>query len=362
MPPAFGRDVAAERRAVLARTHRIHKTQRRERGVELIEADAGLNDRDVVLGVDLDDRVHALEREDDAVGPRDARARQSRTGTARGDRNPELVTDAHHGGHLRGRAGQHNRERSHGSGRQRLVVRVVVSDGVAEQHVLRRQHLQRAALPDQPSGLCRRRVPAGQARGAGRPSRPGLRSRRRIATVTWREDGGTPMYPNTRGRTRPMSGDTSTCPMRRPIRSSTRCCARAAPSSAITARSLSSVNEDVTLPQFRSLVVLATAGPQTVSALADRLAVHASTMTRMCNRLVTRGLVVRAPSASRSPRSGYRADDHGYISGGKRDGRAARASSTTSCGAWATTTGVAVVVALDKFAQAAGEATCSDES
>ncbi len=65
----------------------------------------------------------------------------------------------------------------------------------------------------------------------------------------------------------------------------------------ITARSLSAVNEDVTLPQFRTLVVLATAGPQTVSALADRLAVHASTMTRMCNRLVTRGLVVRAPSA-----------------------------------------------------------------
>jgi DNA-binding MarR family transcriptional regulator len=65
----------------------------------------------------------------------------------------------------------------------------------------------------------------------------------------------------------------------------------------ITARSLASVNEEVTLPQFRSLVVLSTAGPQTVSALADRLAVHASTMTRMCNRLVTRGLVVRVPSA-----------------------------------------------------------------
>ena len=65
----------------------------------------------------------------------------------------------------------------------------------------------------------------------------------------------------------------------------------------ITARSLAVVNEEVTLPQFRSLVVLATGGPQTVSALADQLAVHASTMTRMCNRLVTRGLVVRAPSA-----------------------------------------------------------------
>src|ERR1700704_3828323 len=66
---------------------------------------------------------------------------------------------------------------------------------------------------------------------------------------------------------------------------------------AITARSLSGVNDDVTLPQFRSPVVRARGGPQTVSALADRLAVHASTMTRMCNRLVTRGLVVRAPSA-----------------------------------------------------------------
>ena len=66
---------------------------------------------------------------------------------------------------------------------------------------------------------------------------------------------------------------------------------------AITSRSITSVNPDVTLPQFRSLVVLATVGPQTVSALADRLAVHASTMTRMCNRLVSRGLVLRAPSA-----------------------------------------------------------------
>jgi DNA-binding MarR family transcriptional regulator len=65
----------------------------------------------------------------------------------------------------------------------------------------------------------------------------------------------------------------------------------------ITARSLSSVNAGVTLPQFRTLVMLATRGPQTVSALADHLAVHASTMTRMCNRLVTRDLVVRAPSA-----------------------------------------------------------------
>jgi len=66
---------------------------------------------------------------------------------------------------------------------------------------------------------------------------------------------------------------------------------------AITARSLSSVSAEVTLPQFRTLVVLATRGPQTVTALAENLDVHASTMTRMCTRLVTRGLVVREPSS-----------------------------------------------------------------
>jgi DNA-binding MarR family transcriptional regulator len=66
----------------------------------------------------------------------------------------------------------------------------------------------------------------------------------------------------------------------------------------ISARSLSSVSEDVTLPQFRTLVLLATRGPLTVSAIAEGLDVHASTMTRMCNRLVTRGLVVRTPSAT----------------------------------------------------------------
>src|SRR5207244_1392780 len=65
----------------------------------------------------------------------------------------------------------------------------------------------------------------------------------------------------------------------------------------ITIRALASVSDEVTLPQLRTLVVVSLQGPQTVSALADRLDVHASTMTRMCSRLVARGLVVRTPSA-----------------------------------------------------------------
>jgi DNA-binding MarR family transcriptional regulator len=64
----------------------------------------------------------------------------------------------------------------------------------------------------------------------------------------------------------------------------------------ITERSLAAVHADVTLAQFRTLVVLSTQGPQPVGALAEHLDVHASTMTRMCNRLVSRNLIVRAPS------------------------------------------------------------------
>ncbi|WP_245666048.1 MarR family winged helix-turn-helix transcriptional regulator [Actinoplanes subtropicus] len=60
-----------------------------------------------------------------------------------------------------------------------------------------------------------------------------------------------------------------------------------------TARSLSRLDEDVTLPQFRTLVVLVSRGPQRVVDLAQELAVTSSTAVRMCNRLVRKGLVVR---------------------------------------------------------------------
>jgi DNA-binding MarR family transcriptional regulator len=123
---------------------------------------------------------------------------------------------------------------------------------------------------------------------------------------------------------------------------------------AITTRSLSSVNQDVTIAQFRSLVVLATAGPQTVSALADRLAVHASTMTRMCNRLVTRGLVVRAPSAVDRREVVIALTKMGTSV--VEDVMAARRRELDHVvRRMGDDDRVAVVVALDKFARAAGE-------
>ncbi|MGI8757183.1 MAG: MarR family winged helix-turn-helix transcriptional regulator [Acidimicrobiales bacterium] len=64
---------------------------------------------------------------------------------------------------------------------------------------------------------------------------------------------------------------------------------------AIAARSLSASQEDVTLPQYRAIVVLCAGGPTTMSELAEELACSASTATRLCDRLVAKGLVHRAP-------------------------------------------------------------------
>ncbi len=60
----------------------------------------------------------------------------------------------------------------------------------------------------------------------------------------------------------------------------------------VAARSLD-LPDDVTLAQFRALVVLAGHGPQPVGALAAELAVHASTATRLVDRLVAKDLVER---------------------------------------------------------------------
>jgi DNA-binding MarR family transcriptional regulator len=66
---------------------------------------------------------------------------------------------------------------------------------------------------------------------------------------------------------------------------------------AVAARSLAAVDHDVTLPQYRALVVLASRGPQRPSELAEALSVHPSTITRLCDRLVTKRLVRRGESA-----------------------------------------------------------------
>jgi DNA-binding MarR family transcriptional regulator len=62
---------------------------------------------------------------------------------------------------------------------------------------------------------------------------------------------------------------------------------------AVAARSLADAGEDVTLTQYRSLVVLASRGPKTVAELADLVAVTPPTASRLCDRLVKKGLIRR---------------------------------------------------------------------
>lgn len=62
---------------------------------------------------------------------------------------------------------------------------------------------------------------------------------------------------------------------------------------AVSLRSLAAGPEQVTLPQFRMLVLLAGHGEMNLVTLAERLAVNPSTALRMLQRLVDRGLVSR---------------------------------------------------------------------
>jgi len=64
----------------------------------------------------------------------------------------------------------------------------------------------------------------------------------------------------------------------------------------VIARSVSSALDDVTLPQFRVLVLLSSGGPLRTGVLADRLGVNASTFSRSLDRMVAGGWVRRVPN------------------------------------------------------------------
>lgn len=62
---------------------------------------------------------------------------------------------------------------------------------------------------------------------------------------------------------------------------------------AVSARSIAAVDESISLPQFRLLVVLSTRGQRKVTELAEALGVNPSTATRAVDRLIDAGLVDR---------------------------------------------------------------------
>ena len=62
---------------------------------------------------------------------------------------------------------------------------------------------------------------------------------------------------------------------------------------AVATTSLGAAADDITIAQYRALVVLASRGPQRMADLAAALDVAPSTAGRMCDRLVRKGLIRR---------------------------------------------------------------------
>ena len=123
---------------------------------------------------------------------------------------------------------------------------------------------------------------------------------------------------------------------------------------AIAVRSLSGLAEDITIAQYRTLVVLASRGPQRLADLAEQLAVSPSTAGRMCDRLVRRDLVTRhrAHDDRRVVRISITAAGRGVVDDATRQRRALIAEILSALPAGQR---LAVATALRTFAAAAGE-------
>lgn len=67
---------------------------------------------------------------------------------------------------------------------------------------------------------------------------------------------------------------------------------------AVAANALADVKPEVTMPQFRALVLIDMHESMTVAHLADALGVVPSTATRMCDRLISKQLLDRATDST----------------------------------------------------------------
>src|SRR5262249_14336908 len=123
---------------------------------------------------------------------------------------------------------------------------------------------------------------------------------------------------------------------------------------AVAARSLAAAGDEVTLPQYRALVVLAAQGPQGTAELAAALAVNPSTATRMCDRLVRQGLIPRdrQPGGCRAARRALARAGRDLVAEVTRQRRAELAR---LLGALAPEEHEPVIAAFRAFAAAAGE-------
>jgi DNA-binding MarR family transcriptional regulator len=75
---------------------------------------------------------------------------------------------------------------------------------------------------------------------------------------------------------------------------------------AVAARSIAAAGHDITVLQYRVLVVLASKGPARPVDLAEALAISSSATTRLCDRLSRKGLISRARESDTADRRAVR--------------------------------------------------------
>lgn len=122
----------------------------------------------------------------------------------------------------------------------------------------------------------------------------------------------------------------------------------------VSARSLSAVEDAVTLSQFRTLVVLQRHGPSRLNQLAERLEVGASTALRTVDRLIAAGYVVRRENEQDRREVVIELTTHGRRLVGKVT-RRRRASIERVVRAMPPGRRTSLVEALEAFADAADE-------
>lgn len=129
---------------------------------------------------------------------------------------------------------------------------------------------------------------------------------------------------------------------------------------AVSARSLAAVEDPVTLPQFKLLVVLAAHGDAKLVTLAERLGVNPSTAMRMLDRLIAAGLAERQTNPGNRRETALR-----VTPGGRRlvhDVTAARHREIAAIVArLAPEQRTALVAALTAFIEAGGEPSVAGE-
>lgn len=128
---------------------------------------------------------------------------------------------------------------------------------------------------------------------------------------------------------------------------------------AVAAHSIASAAEGVTLPQYRVLVLLASFSPQGVAPLAASIDVSPSTVTRMCDRLVGKGLVRRrvSPTDRRQVQLGLTAEGREVVQQVTDHRRTEIARIVQSI---STVQRSQLVDALETFANSAGELSDQD--